>query len=364
MNVPLLIVTLGTAVLVLAIYRARAAVLFGAAWIAISLLPAMSAAYVAPRLVYAPSAGLALGLGAIIAQPFARQTQKTRAVGVALFAFFALVYAWGLAARVDDWAAAGSLADAVRSESLRLHPTLPPDARLYYSGVPDILRGIHIYNDNFDTAIRIVYKNPDLDVARVENFPIIADRLDRTYFLEFRRRKITERDDLSQAMQVRARCVAKPAIVWDFARGDAGWETWNQIASLAMRDGVWQLQAQGDDPNLGSPALDSAAFALSDIEIEMRVRGEQPTTRGAIYWQVSGQSDFVPTQQQTFAINADGVFHTYRVNLAATNRLLIGDRITRLRLDPGEMPAEIGLRAIRVARVCAQEEGVSCECPP
>lgn len=364
MNLPLLIITLGMAIIVLVVYRARAAVWFGAAWITLSLLPAISAAYVAPRLAYTPSAGLALGLGAIIAQPLARQTLKTRAVGIALFAFFALVYGWGLAARVDNWVAAGSLADSVRSESLRLHPTLPLDARLYYVGVPDILRGIHIYNDNFGTAIRIVYKNPNLDVARVENFPIITDRLDRTYFLEFRRRKITERDDLSQAMQARARCVPKPAIVWDFARGDAGWETWNQITSLVVSDGVWQLQAQGNDPNLGSPTLDLSAFALGDIEIEMRVRGEQLMTRGAIYWQVNGQSDFLPVQQQTFAVNADGVFHTYRVNLAATNRLLLGDRIMRLRLDPTEMPAEIGLRAIRVYRVCTQEEGVLCECPP
>lgn len=363
MNLPLLITTLGMAIVTLVIYRTRAAVWFGAAWIAFSLLPAISAAHVAPRLAYTPSAGLALGLGAIIAQPFARQTLKTRMVGTALFAFFVLVYAWGLAARVDNWAAAGSLADSVRSESLRLHPTLPPGARLYYVGVPDILRGIHIYNNNFDMAIRIVYKNPNLDVARVDKFPIITERLDRTYFLEFQRRKITERDDLSQAMQARARCGGKPAIVWDFARGDAGWETWNQIASLAVHNGVWQLQAQGDDPNLGSPLFDLSAFALGDIEIEMRVCGEQPTTRGAIYWQVNGQGDFVPAQQQTFTINADGAFHTYRVNLAATNRLLIGDRITRLRLDPSEMPAEIELRAIRVERVCMQE-GVSCECPP
>ena len=364
MNLPLLIAVLVIMIVVLAIYRARAAVWFGAAWIAVSLLPAASAAYVAPRLAYTPSAGFALVLAAIIAQPLARRTKQERAVGIALCAFFVLAYGWGLAARVDNWVAAGSLADAVRTETLRLHPTVPPDVRLLYTGVPDILRGIPIYNDNFETAIRIVYENPNLDAARLEHFPITTERLDRTHFLEFRRRKITERDDLSQAMQARTQCPAKLALVWDFSRGNAGWATWNQITSLSTRDGVWQLQAQGDDPNLGSPTLNLSAFALGDIEIEMRVRGESPATRGAIYWQVNEQDDFSPAQHQTFAVNADGTLYTYRVNLAATNRLFVGDHITRLRLDPVEMPAEIALKTIRVYRVCAQDEGVVCQCPP
>ncbi len=347
----------------LAIYRARAGVWFGAAWIAISLLPATSAAYVAPRLAYAPSAGLALALAAIIAQPLARERQWARAASIALFAFFIGAYGWGLAARVDNWVAAGALSDSIRTETLRLHPTVPADARFYFTGVPDTLRTIHVYNDNFDTAIRIIYRNPALRVERGERFPLIAAELDRTYLLEFRRRKITERTDLIQALQARLACASKPAITWDFARDLAGWETWHQLAAMPARDGAMELQAQGDDPNFGSPRFEFPAFALGEIEIEMRARGDAPATQGKIFWTVNEQTDFSPAQQFTFPVQLDGAWHTYRVPLITTGKLLLGDRLTRLRLDPVAMPAEIALKTIRINRVCAETEGVLCTCP-
>jgi hypothetical protein len=364
MDTLLLLAFIALAVTMLVVYRARAAVWFGALWIGISLLPATSAAYVAPRLAYAPSAGWVIALAAIFVQPLARQTKFSRALGAALLAIFLFVYGWGLAGRVDNWAAAGAVARAVPAETQRLHPTLAPYSRLYYTGVPELLRNIHIYNQNFATALQIAYRDPTLRAFRVDQFPILTDDLERAHLFEYRRRAITERADLVRALQTRQRCLAKQSvgIVWDFARDSSGWEAWNQLETFEAREGALTMRATGDDPNLGSPVMDVPAFALGDIEIEMRVRADVSKVQAAIFWMVAGQNEFTPLQRKTFAAQADGAFHIYRVNIVQDGMFALEDRITRLRLDPTESPGEIALKAIRIYSACAELIGVDCLC--
>jgi hypothetical protein len=244
-----------------------------------------------------------------------------------------------------------------------LHPTVPPDARMYYAGVPDILRGIHLYNENFDTAVRIIYKNPNLRVMRVDKFPIVTEALDRTIFLEYRRRQLVERDDLVHMLATIGQCSNKSTLTWDFSAQNPGWEIWNQLSVLPRQVGAFAMQSEGTDPNLGSPRVDIVALALGGVEIEMRVRASEPTTQGAIYWTVDDQTDFSPAQQAAFTVQADNAWHTYRVNLAQDGKLAFGDRITRLRFDPVELPAEIELKTIKMDIACLTTGGEICRCP-
>lgn len=348
---------------VIFLYRRRKAVWFGLLWILISLIPTISTAYVAPRLAYTPSAGLPILVAAILIQPFARQTKLSRAVGAALAGVLLTAYALGLATQVDDWRAVGTVASAITSETKRLHPALTPDDRLYYVGVPEIVRGLYVYNDNFPSMIRLAYRNPNLRVQLGGRFPLWTENLDRAFFLEYHRRKIAERTDLIRALAERKRCPPNSfaAIVWDF--NDAqGWQAWNDLSPFQVHDQTLRTRALGNDPYMGSPMLDIPAMTLGEIEITMRVQADTAMTQGAVFWITQGQQDFVPRQQQTFPVQADGTFRTYRVDLVQDGKFFIGDRITRLRLDPTEMPGEIALKSIRVYTRCAQAESEFCKC--
>ncbi|MBI3914197.1 MAG: glycosyltransferase family 39 protein, partial [Chloroflexi bacterium] len=361
-NTALFLAILASFALLLAVYRDRRAVWFGALWIAFSLLPAASAAYVAPRLAYAPSAGLALLLAAILPRPFARAPAR---VGIALSALLIAIYAWGLAARVDNWAAVGTVARIIPEQTKQLVPVPPPDARFYFTGVPMILRAIDLYNENFPNAIQIAYRQPHLFVANVEKFPVITQNLDRAIFLDYRRRVVSENAEARRVLQDRQKClgVSSPAAQWDFARDAQGWEAWNDLENVQARDDALSMRATGTDPNLGSPLMDVPTLGIGDVEIEMQARAGAPTLRGALYWQIAGQSDFAPEQFQAFDVRADGAFQKYRIDLTQEGKLLIGDRIARLRLDPTDAPAEISIRSIRVFVHCTLT-GDSCQCNP
>jgi len=135
----------------------------------------------------------------------------------------------------------------------------------------------------------------------------------------------------------------------------------NDLAPFAFRDRALVTRATGNDPNLASPPTDLPAIAVGDVEIEMSVRGAAPTTQGSIFWIGQGE-DFSPVREQNFAIQADGAMRTYRVDLAQDEKLFIGDRIAQLRLDPGEMPADIAIKSIRVNVHCRALSGDSCQC--
>jgi len=347
------------------LFRQSKALWLGLAWIVALLIPAGSANYVAPRLAYIPSVGLAIAQGAVVSFLLAKRAIIWRGLAISVLALFATAYAWSLAARVDDWAAVGSATRAVIEKTRALYPTFPPDARLYYVGVPQYLRGIDVYVGTFPFAFKIAYRdNPSLWVKSVERFPIVADRLEQNYFFEYRRREVIEHPEVRQQLLARQQClhVSLPAVEWNFDQDAHGWEPWNQIADFGARDGALMMRAEGNDSFLGGPAMDVLALSLGDIEITMRVRADQPALQGQVYWLVAGASDFSPELTVSFPVQADGEFHSYRVNLAATRMLSIGDRITQLRVDPVDAPAEIAIRSIRVTSYCSSLKGELCQC--
>jgi hypothetical protein len=175
---------------------------------------------------------------------------------------------------VDNWAAVGTVARIIPEQTKQLYPTLPPAARLYYNGVPMILRGIYLYNENFPNAIQIAYRMPNLSVQNVERFPIVTQNLDRAIFLDYRRRVVSENKEVRRVLEERARCaaVSSPATVWELGKDAQGWEAWNELDAFQFRDGALVTRALGNDPYMGSPTFDVPALDIGDIEIEMSVR--------------------------------------------------------------------------------------------
>jgi hypothetical protein len=368
---PQLILALGVVALVIFLYRDRRALWFGLAWIVFSLLPSAAAAYVAPRLAYAPSAGLALALGAICAQPLPRRggTEPTVLArwnlyaGILLTFFFVARYGLGLAARVDDWNAAGTVARIIPEETKKLHRSIPRGSRLQFLGAPEILRGIYIYNDNFGSAFQVAYQDPSLRAYTADKFPVLDDP-SGIFFFEYRRRVVTERADIPRVLSARQKCLGNqfPSLTWDFSGEAQGWEAQNDLVPFVFRDGALRTRATGNDPHMASPSVDLSAIAVGEVEIALSVRGDAATTEGSVFWLRQGE-DFSPAREQTFAIQADGAMRTYRIALARNEKLFVGDHIAQLRLDPGAMPAEIAIRSIRVNVHCRSVSGDVCQCP-
>lgn len=366
-----LVLALALVVIVLSLYRDRRAVWFGLGWILFTLLPSTAAAYVAPRLAYGPSAGLALALAAICIEPApsrmnispSTRLQWGRVAGVLVAVFFLARYSMGLVTRVDDWNAAGTIARIIPEETKKLYAGFPPGSRLQFLGAPDILRGIYIYNDNFATAFQIAYKDVSLTASNGDKFPIYND-LNNVYFFEYRRRVVTERADITRLLAARQKCLANQiaSVAWNFSSDAQGWQAQNDLAPFDFRDSALSTHSVGIDPYLVGPSIDIPSLAIGDVEIDMSVRGAAATTVGSIFWSALGE-DFTPARQQHFIIQADGAVRTHRVDLARDNKLFTGDHIVQLRLDPGEMLADIVLKSIRVNVHCRTMAGDACQCP-
>ena len=357
-------VSLVVVALVIIVFRNSKTLWLGLAWMVFLLIPAGSANYVAPRLAYIPSIGLAITQGAVIGVLFTKRAWVWRGLAIGLWALLMAVYGFALVARVDDWAAAGSITRAVVEKTRALYPTFAPEARLYFVNTPQYVRGIDIYAGNLPFAFRIAYRdNPSLWVQVADKFPIVADRLEQSYFFEYRRREMIEHPEVRQMLLERKRCldVALPTFEWDFMRDDQGWEPWSQLADWSIRDGALVMRAEGNDPFMGGPAMDVPALSFGEMEITMRVRADLLTLQGEVYWLVEGQPDFAPDIKVPFLVQADGEFHTYRVDLA-NGKLFVGDHVIQLRLDPVNTPADIAIKTIRVTSHCAKLDRNLCQC--
>lgn len=355
---------LGCALLLLMTYRLQAQVFFGLAWIPITLFPT-TVGGVSDRSFYIPSFGVSLLLAIVITTLLARRTVLVRAVGLFGLVLIFVAYGAALFARNQASARASQVAQAILYQVQQLHHTLPADARMVFVGVPDFVpEGPMVFITGFPHAMHIIYQNPSLRVLQFSKFPIWLDDLDHTYFFLVDHRRVAERADLLAALEARKYCAgfSQVALTWDLGSNPQGWEPWNQLDGFENRDGALVTRSVGDNPVMASPVIDISALAIGDIDITMRVRAEQPTFEGKVYWMASEQQDFSPALKQSFIGQADGEFHTYHVDIAQTGMLLLDDRITRLRLDPVTMPAEIAIKSIQVNVHCKLAGTGRCTC--
>ncbi len=360
---------LALAGLVLFIYRSRRELWFAAVWLGITILPSLFSldTNVFDRYVYLPSVGLVIALASVVTNPFPRLANLSRGVAIALFLLIFFVYANGLYERNGAWARAAQITQLVIQQVRALYPTVPSDARLIFTNVPVLVggRGMQAFGGKLHYALQLAYRNPQLEVLNLSQFPVLTDRLERTYFFEYNRRKITERADLLHLLKARNRCLdsVQSAIIWDFQNGVQDWEPWNDLADFSVRDGVLFTRSVGSDPYMASPAIDIDASTIANVEITMRVIADQPNIEGRVYWHAASRQDFEPDLFQAFTVKPDGEFHTYRVDISR-GPLFIGDRLLRLRLDPVDTPAHIAIKTIRVNTLCWSERDDRCACVP
>lgn len=336
-------------------YRSRRELILGAVWIPLVYIATFNSG-ASERSFYIPSFGLALALASIIAHPLPRWQSLYRPAGATILIVLALIYGDALYAQNQQFQIAGEVARAIPDQVKASHSNLPTDARLVFTGIPDELTtGALIYITGLTPSFQLTYRNPTLSTMKVAKFPILKDGLDKTLFFEVDHRRVKERADIVQMLQERSRCAGSERILagWDFASDPLGWEPWNDIAAFEIQDEAITMRAEGNDPVLGGPSINVSAIEIGEIGIVMRVQANGPVGRGSIFWLATGQNDFSPDLQESFTVQTDGLWHTYRADIGDSGKLFIGDQIRQLRLDPLDAPAQIAVKSIKMFAKCA-----------
>ena len=357
---------LGLLALLLYVCRSRREMIFGILWIPLTSLPTILSGP-SDRSFYIPSVGLTVVLAGILATQWNQKHRTFKMGSLAVFALLMMGYGLTLFERNQDVYRAGEIAEAIPTQVLAMHPTLPKGSRLVFVGVPDQTpQGTLVYLTGFPGLLPFLYPDVSPQIFRSNKFPVLMDPLDRTLFFQVDHRRVIERTDLIDALRQRQACgdAQYPALAWNFSNGTQAWETWNQLANFDSRDSGWYMESTGTDPNLASPVLDIPSMAIGDIEITMRVQATRGSLNGALYWLATGQDDFSPGLQVKFPVQADDQFHVYRLDIAKSGGLNIEDHILRLRLNPVDDLAAIELNSIRIFLHCSELQHNQCNCPP
>ena len=137
-----------------------------------------------------------------------------------------------------------------------------------------------------------------------------------------------------------------PLVVeWKFDSTTLGWQAWHDIDLFRVENGVLRIKSTGKDPYLVSPQIEIIPSMVSSLEIRMSVTAG---SSGRLFWATLESPVFEEKRSQSFALKADGNFHTYVLELSELLSWRWTRNITELRLDPTNEPAEIKLDYIRL----------------
>jgi hypothetical protein len=135
---------------------------------------------------------------------------------------------------------------------------------------------------------------------------------------------------------------------WDFANGVGSWIAVHSVAPLTVRDGHLLVVVTGADPYLHSgtdPSFEIDGNARQCLAMRARC------SHGGVaewFWAVSREGrdgGFVAGQEVGFTVRGDGQWHTYHVFPGWSGR------ITRLRLDPPDLPDAAPILEIEWVRI-------------
>ena len=140
-------------------------------------------------------------------------------------------------------------------------------------------------------------------------------------------------------------CDDAPAgkLVWDFQQDVQGWEPWSQIDGFQVNAGELNFHTTGSDPFMASPFIEVRPRQLDHIEIRLRrAVSHYSTSMPSSYWQTADMTDFSDQARVLFEIAANNQPQMISLRLTTQGQ----SPLVRLRLDPGDAPAEIHLASI------------------
>ncbi len=125
---------------------------------------------------------------------------------------------------------------------------------------------------------------------------------------------------------------------------DAGWP---------LKDG-WQVKLDQPDPQLFSPEACWQADDVPRISIEAAYPTATSQKKGQVFWKRFDDHNFTEQRSLDFAIQPDGQYHTYTLELASSANYR-GATITRLRFDPA--PGGVAGDFVTIRRIAAVKSG-------
>ena len=146
--------------------------------------------------------------------------------------------------------------------------------------------------------------------------------------------------------QLQAALQAPVRAEWKFDNGTEEWKA-ARNCQLTAADGVLKIKVAGDDPNFLSPVLNLAGPLCLSVRMRTSVMGG-----GELFWADDKSPNFTGAKRATFAVDADGAWHEYRVPLPVDGHL------KRLRLDPPGSSGDVEIDTIKIQALPADNPAI------
>lgn len=117
----------------------------------------------------------------------------------------------------------------------------------------------------------------------------------------------------------------------------SGWQT-SQHAELTGQGGQLLVKSTGGDPWLSTRDIPANAQGPFTVTLRLKSNASGP---GVVYFSDRRVGGFHKEQTATFPLRHDGAFHDYEVKLPI-------EKLTALRLDPGNAPGEIAIEHLEL----------------
>jgi hypothetical protein len=143
----------------------RRIILLGGVWMVVAMIPGHFMLAIGPglsnsRILYLPSAGMALLLGQLVSAPTQRRMQN--------FAYATLValFSLGVLHNLQAWRWTSSLGAETLRQVVELEPIPPENAQFVVSNLPGDIRGVFFFQTGLNEGLQMLYNRDDIRAYR------------------------------------------------------------------------------------------------------------------------------------------------------------------------------------------------------
>lgn len=348
--------------------------LFGLLWLVLFLLPTVTTAP-SIRFVYLSTMGLALTSASLLTPLQLLRTGKVgrwkldpgllEKVGQAVswvklgLAGLLLIFAAGATwTHLDAWRRAGETAQAILAQIRDGRPDPRDYTPIYAKGLPEANEEALIFRTGFPEAVQLLYGNTTVEGIPVVDFPVVEQRLNEAYFVEYRDGRIAARDDVVAFLQGRNREIKarseKPFLTWDFRGADLSSNPWVKVAgegTLAVQQGALRVRMPGGGI-VRPPEFTLPASALSWLELDLSGVGEsRESAQLVVHWLVATANGAIERASAPLPIALDGQVQTYRVKPLDMTPFLVSDTVTAIWLELPSGVTQLSLERAQLYRL-------------
>jgi hypothetical protein len=355
--------------------RAQARLLlFAAAWVVITLTPALNSPFLVNRddlqnnrYLYLPAAGYCVGVAALLyaAVVLARRRRPVVVGSVVLTIMMGVGLSW---VQLQPWVQSGTQAREITRSLWSLIPPQPRQNGMvwYVENLPYTYKGAYMLYAGLGLARALTYggteyanvsRLPNADVFTAGEAPIADEEHDAFAF----RLAYNERDGLYHVDYIagvtQGDTLPSPSEagtdlkVWDFRGCEqaivSAWPAFGASVECIQGEGLL-MEAAGSDPQLYGPDIDIPIPTGTYVRLRASVSYLPDDSRSDLHseWLWHGsENDFAPERVRGMRIKREGKLNVYWTFLRADE---VGERLSQLRFDPVDANARATLAWLAV----------------